>query len=278
MQKTESSRPHTLAGFFHEMSEGLRRQANVIFALVFKEFLGNSMGRSGISLMWVLAAPAVSSLTLAALWYMIRRQFLDGIPIAEFLLISMLPYLIVQQSINRISASIGRYESFYTFQQVKPIDALLASFTLDVSLLILGTAAFMALLYWLFGQWLYFDLADKAVGTLLVAIVMGLGLALLLGTYGTLYPVVYTLVGLPMRGLLILSGVIISPSSLPPSAQVIIAWNPLASLVDYFRAYLFHTSHFSGSSITYPMIFALCALCFGLVAYYPNRHRLVVGR
>lgn len=278
MANAGTTRSRGVFGFFDEMSEGVRRQGNVIFALVFKEFLANSAGRSGLSLFWVLAEPAVFSLSMAAIWYVLRRQSMDGIPVAEFLLISMLPYLIVQNSILGISKSITRNESFYTFQQVKPIDALLARFTLDVTLLILGACGAMALLYWFFGQWLYLDRIDHAVGELAVAAVLGLGVALLVGTYGTLHPVVYIIVGLPMRGLMILSGVIISPADLPLEVQVYIAWNPLACLIDYFRADLFHTPHFAGSSMTFVVLVALCMLFLGLVAYYPNRHRLAANR
>ena len=54
MLKARAPRGLGIVTFFQEMSEGLRRQGNVIFALIFKEFLSDSMGRSGMSLLWVL--------------------------------------------------------------------------------------------------------------------------------------------------------------------------------------------------------------------------------
>lgn len=262
--------------FFVEVAEGLRRQGNVIFALIFRQFLLNSPGRSALNLVWNLIEPATNALTMSAMWMVIGRNVLGGVPPTLFLLVSFLPYLILHDGIGTFAKALTSNTALFAFQRVKPIDLMLASMVVDITLMIVGTILMLFLLYWFFAYTVHLDQLGWVVLMLAMTIVLSLGLGLLVGTYGNLYPIIFTILGFLSRVLLIGSGVVIAPQDLPFNFQLWFAWNPSAVIIDQMRVALFHTPPIPGTSISYCLFVTLCVNALGFLAYYNKRHKLAV--
>ena len=263
-------------GAARELASGLRRQANVVFALVFKEFKTQSGSRrSALGLLWVLLEPAAQTVLLSAFWYMLRREQIGGVNIMLFVAVGAIPYSIIQRSLGGIPRALKANEAFYNYQQVKPIDSVIARFILEWLLLMAGGAMTLFLLAWYMELVISFDRLLELAGMLLLASALGFGAALMLATYGMLYDAVNRVAAVVSRALMFVSAVFYSVAELPTAARQAIAWNPAAQIVEYARHYALGTHLFREADLRYAMASALVAVFLGLTGYYANRQRLM---
>ena len=275
MQQARSISTGALGKFFNEISEGFRRQSNVVFALIFKDFMANVTGRYALSLLWVIVEPATQSLALCAFWYLMRRQQIDGINVVLFVTVSMLVYSIFQRSISGIPRALKSNEAFYNYQQVKPIDSIIARFILEWLLLMTGAAITLFLLGWYLDLYISTSQLPQLLGMLLLATAFGFGTSLVLATYSALYPFVGNVTKMLTRALIYVSGVFYAVSDLPTPARVFISWNPIAQIIEYARHYAFGTKLFPEADLDYAMLSALFMVFLGLTGYFANRFRLM---
>jgi len=260
--------------FVHEMRTGFRRQCNVVFALLFKEFRSKtSNGRLG--LLWVVIEPITQILVLGALWYLAGRTVIAGVNVAIFLATGVLPYLVVRRALQDIPAALGANDAFYNYQQVKPIDAVIARFILDMLMLIVGGFFVFFLLVWFLGAWINLDNALPLLGIVLTAMTMSFGLSLLLATYGYLYDGLLKAVSTVSRPLLFVSAVFYTPNDLPSEARYVLSWNPIVQINEYVRFYALGIRLFPEADFWYVLLWALVALFIGVIGYYANRFRLI---
>jgi capsular polysaccharide transport system permease protein len=135
----------SIAFFADETRRGLTRQANVVFALIFKEFMGRASSGAGLlGLFWALATPMIYALSLSTMWYLLARHDFYGVSPFLVMTTSIMPYLLVRHSLGHIPGAIGGNMGLYGYPQVKPIDALIARFILD-AILILGDGSLLLL-------------------------------------------------------------------------------------------------------------------------------------
>lgn len=275
MSETENSSQSAVGRFMQEMDEGMRRQGNVVFALIFKEFKIKSRRASLNNMLWVVLEPGIQIAIMALFWYMLRVQEIGGVNIAIFLAVSMMPFAIIQRSIISIPRTMKSNESFYSFQQVKPIDSVIARFVLDWVLLLLGGAVLLFMLGWWFGFYIHSDKLLQLMAVFVVAGAMGFGFALTVATYSAIYEGINRTIQLCNRGLLLVSAVIHQAIQLPPDAQYYISWNPIAHLTEYARYYAFGLKMFPEASMGYALLVTVSALFIGFLSYYANRFRLL---
>ncbi len=260
--------------FVHEMRTGFRRQCNVVFALLFKEFRSKtSDGR--LSLLWVVLEPITQIVVLGTLWYLAGRTMIAGENVGVFLATGVLPYLIVRYSLQDIPTSMSANDSFYNYQQVKPIDAVIARFILDMLLLIVGGFIVFFLLAWFLGVWIKLDNALPLIGIILTAMTMSFGVSLLLATYDYIYDGLLKAVSVFSRPMMFISAVFYTPNDLPAAARYTLSWNPVVQINEYVRYYALGIRLFPEADFWYVLAWALCALFLGVIGYYANRFRLI---
>ncbi len=267
----------SLKRFFHDLSEGGRRQGNVLFALIFREIKSRA-GQDGyglLSLVGVVMEPVIGTLVLTGFYYLIRRQEVQGIPIILFLAISMTAFAIVRRSIASIPRSIHSNRAFYAFPNVKPFDAIFASFILETLLTITGGVILLFLIWWFAGLTINMDWFLHGFGIFAMLLVFSFGLSLVIGVYGTRFPVINRVVQLLSRGLIFLSGVMHPVTELPPEAQVIIGWNPIATAMELLRQYTLGMTPFQDASIYYWSAWVAGTLFIGFLSYYVNRFKVI---
>ena len=277
MTHSEHAPEGSLARFFYEMREGSRRQGNVIFALIFRELKTRS-GTEGyglLSLVGVLLEPAAGVIVLSAIWYTLKRQDIDGVHTALFLAASYIPFSIVRRSISSVPRTIRSNRSFYAFQNVKPFDAVLARFILEVALMLMGGGIVLFLLWWFLDLSFNNDHLLSALGLMALLIMLSFGLSLVIGIYGTRFPVIFKVLSMASRGLIFLSAVMHTVGDLPPEAQNYIAYNPLAHFMELFRQAVVGITPFQGVSFYYAAMSAIVMLFFGFISYYANRYKVI---
>ncbi len=263
-----------LAGFLREFGSGLRRQGNVILALMFKEFRGRA-SRGRLGLFWVILDPVSKIIVLSLFWYLARRTEISGVHVALFVAVAVVPFTILSRSLSSISAAIGSNQAYYNYPQVKPIDALIARFMLDMWLLAIGAVLIFFGLGWFMDLHINLQNTMPFIAVLLLAMALGFGISLFNGTYGSLYEGYSRVLGFFRRPLIFVSAVFYTPNDLPAQARYIISWNPIAQIIEYARYYALGIPLFPEASIAYPAVCALVALFMGFIAYYANRFRLL---
>lgn len=275
MATAARSAPTELRRFLHEVSEGARRQANVVFALIFKEFKNRAGRDNRLGMVWILFDPVSMVVFMSSFWYMMGRTTIAGVNVALFIAIATVPYLIVSMALGSVQRSLKNNRMFYNYQQVKPFDSVLAEFVLEVTLLMIGETALFFVLWWFFD--LSFNVTNimPLLGILCLAMATSFGIALAVATYSALYDPVAKVVSILSRPLFFVSAVFYTPNGMPAQARYLLSWNPIVQLVEYARLYALDIKLFQEASIGYAVVFAIAALFLGLVSYYPNRQRLL---
>ena len=278
MTEINTAPPPGTTGFFHELRTGAWRQANVVFALIFKELKARMESESYGGVIWVILDPIQNVIVLATLWYLIGRTEVGGIHIAMFLAVGMVPFTFVRMCLSSIPAAIRNNRSFFNFQQVKPIDAVIARFALNVSLAIVGAILMFFLIAWFLGVFMRLDHLLEVMSLFSLALLMGLGIALLVATYGTMYEPILKVLSFISRPMLFVSAVFHPAGELPTAARYWLSWNPLVHIIEYLRYYALGMKPFPEATIVWPMVFTLTILFLGITGYYGNRHRLIQTR
>lgn len=277
MALTEDRRPSDFAIFLNQFREGWRLQANVIFALIFRQIKMRSAkdGYGLYSLVAVILEPAIGVLFLSLFFYVIKTQEIQNVHVALFIGVSYTAFAILRRSLSSIPRALKSNRSFYAFPNVKPFDTLVASFVMEFILTLIGAALLMLMLWWFLGLTLKWDGALEGLGIIGLIVVLGFGLTLCFAVYGTMYSIIGHVLGWTSRGLFFLSAVMHPVSELPPEAQQYVAWNPAAVLLELLRSYLLGTTPFSGVSLTYAVIFSISTLFFGMISYWVYRFKVI---
>ena len=266
----------SIALFADETWRGLTRQANVIFALIFKEFMGRaSTGAGLLGLFWTLATPMIYALTLSTVWYFLGRHDFFGASPFLVMTTSIMPYMLVRHSFGYIPMAIASNMGLYGYPQVKPIDALLARFILDSTIIVGGGIVVLLGLYWFADIAPSFPGPLEAIGMIALLFTMALGLSLIVGIFATLSDTFDRLLGFLSRPLIFVSLVMHIGIQLPETARYWISWNPLADINEFLRYYALGIPPMPEATIAYPAFFALMTLTFGLMVYQVYRYRIL---
>lgn len=263
--------------FRYEMREGGRKQANIVFALIFREIKTRSKEDNYglLSLVGIALEPAITVLALAAFFYLLRAEEMMGVPIALFIAVSMTAFSIIRRSMATVPRTMRSSRSFYSFPNVKPIDAVLAQFILEIALTIFGGAIVLFFLWWFLGMTIDDQHILHALGIFLMLLVAGFGISLFLAVYSMRFPFILKVMAPFTRVLFITSAVIHPAAELPAKAQWYIAFNPFAHAMELLRLYALRLPPFPGASFRFFAAFSLICLFLGLIAYYANRQKVL---
>ncbi len=253
---------------------GYRKMSSVLLALIFKEYKGRS-SRGIMSILVSLLQPLIRIIFFSLLWYMTGRTMFHGIPQVLFIASGVFCYMIIFVAFRKLPGAISANQAVLGFPQVKPIDALLSRFIVEMVLLIISFTSFIFILYW------FFDIAEPVreplplLGITLLCLTVSLGLGLVVGVYGHLYNGLRAVLGFVTMPIFFTSGALHPVNNLSTEFREILAWNPLLHIIEYARHYWFGTRLAPEIDLFYAVMFAVAVLGFGVLAYFGNRIRLV---
>lgn len=266
-----------LSRFLYEMREGGRKQANVVFALLFREIKTRSKDENYglLSLVSIILEPAFTVLALAAFFYLLRTEEMMGVPIFLFVAVSMTAFSIIRRAMATVPRTMRNTRAFYSYPNVKPIDAVLARFILEMALTIFGGFLVLLFLWWFFDMTISDQNLLHALAIFLMLLVAGFGISLFLAVYGMRFPFIQKIMSPFTRVLFITSAVIHPAAELPSKAQWYIAFNPFAHAMELLRLYALRIPPFPEASFSFFAYFCLICVFLGLVAYYANRTKVL---
>jgi capsular polysaccharide transport system permease protein len=242
----------------------------------FKEFRTRSASSTGrLAILWTVVTPIVSASTLALMWSFLGRKEFYGVSTFLVMSVSIIPYFPVRHGFNSIPAAIWQNSGLYGYPMVKPIDAVIARFVLDITLTSVAGIAMLLGLYWFAGitPQLYYPL--EALGIYAITLVMVLGVSLIVGVYSALSDSFRRIMGFLTRPLIMVSLVIHLGSGLPEDIRYWVSWNPLADLNELIRFYMLGLTPMPEATVEYPALVSLLLLALGMIVYQANRYRII---
>lgn len=165
--------------------------------------------------------------------------------------------------------------ALFDYPRVKPIDAVIAAYVLNISILTVAIGILLFLLWWFFGLTPPMPKPMEAMAMMFMTIIGAFGMNLFISVYSTFYPAIKRTVRLMRRPVVFLCGVLHPVSPLPPGARAILAWNPVVHIVEYMRWAVLGIPPFPEFSLIYPIVTVTIVVGVAMLAYYANRYELL---
>ena len=219
--------------------------------------------------------PVTHVTALSLIWYMMDRSKLDNVPVPLFLATAVLFFALAKRGLSSIPRALSKTDALLDFPQVKPLDLVVAKFCFEIGLLCVGGVLVFGGLAWFFEIYAPFPDPLALFGILSLTAMMSFGLSLLIGTYSRMYPSTQRIVDMLSKPLWFISCVMHPLSALPAEGRAILAWNPLAQIVEYARHYALGTALVPEADAAYTIFWSLAVLGLGCIAYRVNRFRLI---
>lgn len=213
---------------------GLRVQAQVVYALILRE-TRTRFGRHSIGYLWGILDPLLIIAMMALLMsFGLRKSVPPGMTVLSFLATGLVPYYFFQSVNSTMSNAVRGNQSLLYYPRILPIDLLWARFLLEfatqfvVFLTVLGIDA-------LYFERLALDSILQILTGLFLAAGLGVGVGLIFGALGMVYPFLERVRSVMFRPLFFVSGVWFTANELPPEYREILLYNPILHCTELVR-------------------------------------------
>jgi len=250
-------------------------QCAVVHALLLRE-LKTRFGGKLIGLFWVLFEPVANIYILLFVRGVMRTRAIGPtIEYPVYHVVAMIPYFVFRSSWFRTMEAVAGNQGLFAYRQVKPFDAMIARTVLEAIIYMFVFVAVLGTLAWFGMKWAPDDpLMYLTCWGVNILLGFGLGEVCLVMTHGK--PNAKAMVRLLSMPLYLLSGILIPLKTFPPDVLYWLMLNPTACLVEMERAaYYAEYIPAHGSSLWYPMLFALVLIGIGHMLYRLNRVKLL---
>lgn len=249
--------------------------ADTIFALIMRE-LRSRYGNGRLGYFWALAVPAAQAAVMVLLFSSIGRKSLTGVPVALFMIVSLLPFKMFSKTLTQVSGAVDANTGLLSYRQVEPIDPILARalleffhFTLVFSVLMGGLA------------WMGMDvLPDRFLESLLACLLLAmfsLGLGIVMCSVSLYWDSAQKVVSVLMTPMMVISGVFFSASMIPEQYWHLLTWNPVFHALELVRDGWFRSYSTPAGSWSYMIESVVVVNSLGLMLYWRNRARFITS-
>lgn len=246
--------------------------SRVITALVIRESK-TRFGRSRMGLVWVFIEPAA----FLTFFLIVRGLIRDGIPFGEsrilFLMSGLLVFRYTTAIANRGVTAISANRAMLAYPPIKPFDVILARLVFETIVMLIVVAVFFVGMA-ATGDTKLIVNHDNFAMAMAAATLLAFGVGFFNAVLATIWPTwerIWSIFKLP---LLIMSGILYLPNSLPPILKDILWWNPLLHCVEWMRTATYLTYE-PVLSKPYLLSFAMIALVCGLGLERSQRARVL---
>lgn len=224
---------------------------------------------------WLLAEPVLGIAIMLFIFTVIRLRTIGGIDTMLWLIVGMLGFYMFRRTGTQVQGAISANRALFTYRQVLPVDTALVRAGLE-GLLMVAVASILLTVAALLGH----SVVPADPLTVLEAFfglwLAGLGFGLVTSVAIDLVPELGRVLKLVMSPLMIMSGVIIPLSAVPPPYLGWLLLNPVAHGLEAARlgfAPYYHAV--PGLSIAYLYAFGLVSVFFGLALHRRFAAKLV---
>ena len=253
----------------------LQIMRDTIHALIMRE-IKTRFGASKLGYFWALAEPAAQAGILAALFSLIGRSSLSGVPVALFMLVALIPFKFFAKLLPQLTASVNANKGLLAYRQVAPLDPFIARLLIEIATFILVYVILMAICAW-FGMdvWPQDLLGLIYASSLLLFLATGLGLVLC--NVMLFWEDVLKLLSMIMTPMFIISGTFFTATMIPSQYWYLFTWNPIFNVNELSREAMFVTYTSPVADADYVLFLGLIFNSLGLMLYWVNKHRFVAS-
>lgn len=252
--------------------QGLLVQLQVIRALMLRE-TRTRFGEHKLGYIWALVEPITFIGMFAAMYMLMGRTTTEGVPVIPFLATGMMPFLLFRETVSRAVAAIDGNKGLLFYPDIRPLDLVAARVVLEVITNLLVFTLIMGTLVLVEGQLRVGSWLTLLLG-LFLASGLGAGIGLVFCGLSTFSKAAERIMGPLLRPLFWISAVFFSSNSLPPVVRDLFLWNPLLHAVEIVREGWFPSYHPRYVNASYPLVWILVLLFFGLTLERVARRRI----
>ncbi len=216
------------------LRQGLASQAEVVHAIILRE-TRTRFGAHQLGYLWALLEPALFILTFYILFNIGGRRTPFGMDMFGFLATGVVPFLLFNNSVGQVSASIVGNRALLFYPHVQTLDLAIAR-----SLLELGTfgAVFLVLMGGSALTSQHLEVADPLLilWGFVLASALGTTIGLIFCTLAQFSSVVTRAQGPLMRPFFWVSGVFFAAEGLPEHIREPFMLNPVLHVTEFVRA------------------------------------------
>jgi len=243
------------------LMKSLRRQFNIVFALVVREMTtryGNKFG----GYMWAVLDPVLTIAILTMVFSAVAQVPPLGRSFTLFFATGYAAFYIYRSTSDQVSSAVQANRALLNYPIVRPYDTIIARIFLQiatlyiVNVLLFGGLAVMV-------PFPSLDLQPIFLASL-IAITLGAGVGIANIVWFHLSSTYQQVWGIINRPAFIVSGVFFLPETVPQPFQTYLLWNPLVHIIGLFRQGFYPTYRAPYLDMTYIAGLALFSLVFGL--------------
>jgi capsular polysaccharide transport system permease protein len=239
-------------------------QKSVIYALFLREVnVRFSAGKIGY--IWIFLEPLLQILVFVTVKLLLfgKNSTFDY---AVFITVGFIAYNLFRHIVNSSMSAFKSNKALFAYKQVKPIDTLIAR--LLVEIMIMGV---ISLVFIGAGFYFSYDMNPQNLGMVLITfiwlILFSFGLGLFVSVIGFFFTSFSKVVKLAMMPLMFISAIFYTLEDLPPSAQELLAINPLVHFMELIHASYFYSLTDQFVNYTYILMWTAFPLYIGLKLY-----------
>jgi len=244
------------------------KTARTVFALMLRE-MTTAYGRSALGYLWAVIEPVAAVTLLSVVFAIAFRAPPLGSNFPLFYATGYLVFMIYASVGIKLATAIRFSRPLLEFPAVRPLDAVLARFVLNMLTQLMVFALVMAGILLVFG--LRPILAPEAIAlSLAMAGAFTLGIGTLNCFLFTAFPAYEQVWSILNRPLFIISGILFLHEDVPAAWRDLLWWNPLNHMIGAMRAGFYAT--YEASFVSPAYVFAVSLACFAAGVLLLWRH------
>jgi capsular polysaccharide transport system permease protein len=246
-----------------------------VHALLMRE-IKTRFGANRLGYFWALAEPMAQALVMGAVFTLIGRSSVSGIPVALFIFTGILPFKMFSKLLPQLSAAVKANKPLLAYRQVSAIDPIVARVLLEVAIFIVAYVLIFGLMAWLGFNVIPHDLLALITASLLLIIgALGIGLLLCVGV--SYWQDTTKVVSMVMQPMFFISGIFFAATMIPQQYWYLFSWNPVFHAIELSRDAFFVNYVTPIGSWFYLSVWALVSFTLGITAFYQNRMRFLTA-
>jgi len=244
-----------------------------VHALLMREII-TRFGTNRLGYFWAIAEPVAQAAVLGAIFTLLGRNSVSGIPVALFMFTGILPFKLFAKLLPQLSAAVNANKTLLSYRQVTAIDPIIARIIIEVATFIIAYVLIFSVMAWLDFEVIPDDILALLTASFLL-IVIAIGLGLLLCVAMSYWQDTSKIVAMVMRPLFFISGIFFAATMIPQQYWYIFSWNPIFHAIELSRDAFFASYSTPIGSWTYLSSCALVTFSSGIALFYSKRTRFV---
>jgi capsular polysaccharide transport system permease protein len=251
----------------------IRIQRSVIFAFFIRE-LKTRFGSYRLGYFWALLEPLAHVLVLTAVFSVLGRHAMPGIPFPLFLITGIFPFFFFRHVADRSADAVSANRALLAYRYVQPLDNIWARSLLELLMFVAGFVAYV-----LGAAYFGLDVVPwrplEVICAYSLLFIFSIGFGIVVGVISGLYPESKKILPLIHRPMYFISGVFVPLSIVPPEYRSWLLWNPILHALELARENYFQVYRPAGANWKFLALSAGLSLLIGLSVYRISRTKLL---